>query len=172
MLLTCLPAPWKLSDATCLNTFNDFLEDGVAPLFFQGFPLQLFFSKQHKTNFEQTSVIHTSLLQSWATFPQMELSFHFPFPIITSSASLCNEKVFCPSASCLGRPVCRLCNTGQAKVMLSCLHVQPTNVLQFALSWSTLSWNPTGGLGEMSVRLNCKCMTHSSGGHAENHKAY
>ena len=83
MLLTCLPAPWKLSDAPCLSMLNNFLKVGVAPLFFQGFPLQLFFSEQRKTNFEQTSTTHISLLQSWATLTQMELSFHLPFPMPT-----------------------------------------------------------------------------------------
>lgn len=83
MLPTCLPAPWKLLDAPCLSTLNYFLKDGVAHLFFQGFPLQLFFSEQHITKFEQTSTAHVSLLQSWATFTQMELSFHLPFPMPT-----------------------------------------------------------------------------------------
>lgn len=178
ILPTCLAAPWQLLDAPCLSTLNYFLKDGVAYLFFQGFPLQLSFQRSIKLNLNK-QVQHTCPFYS----PEIHLHrWNCPFTFFSQCKPHCYQqcqpvwwKVGAISLAVhLGRPVCRLCNTHQAKVMLSGLHVQPAVVQLFSypvfvkvtLKHTQLkhSWD----LGEMSTRLNCKCVTQNSGENDEN----
>lgn len=54
--------------------------------------------------------------------------------------------------------------------MLSGLHAQPTNVLQFVVKVK-LKNTQVKPYREPLWNVHCKRMTHSDGGHEENHKA-